>query len=99
MKKDDLPDEYVPTSLRPEKPEPRDHVEYAVGYEEKPGSYGMTDGPSPSLQEMLEVVPDEPRKWPCVVRFNKDGTDEILYRWDWKKGCWKRGSSGGPNYR
>lgn len=64
-------------------------VVYACGYEHKPNSFGMFHGPNPSLEEMLEVVPDEPENNPCLIKFTDypEGTNEILYRW--KNNKWK----------
>lgn len=85
---DDLPDEYIPTALRLDELPRREQVVYACGYERKPNSFGMFHGPNPDLYEMLEVVPDEPDNSPCLIRFNLDGTDEVLYRW--RDGRWVR---------
>ena len=77
----ELPIEYIPTSLRKPKPQARPEVLYGCGYEETPGSFGMFHGPNPNVEQMLEVVPDDSIKKPCLIRFNKNGTDEVLYRW------------------
>ena len=74
-----LPDSYVPTKLRPSEPEFREEVMYAIGTEHKRGEFGMWQGPNPELIEMLEVVGKSRRD--CILRFNLDGTDEVLYRW------------------
>jgi hypothetical protein len=60
---------------------------YAAGYEEEPGSFGMFYGPVLDLLEVLHVVPHGIR--PCIIRFNKDGSDEVLYRWDDIEKSWK----------
>ena len=82
----DLPDEYTPSSLRPQEPQRREEVTYAIGV--STGMVvggaemvkGMTHGPTPNLQEMLEVVPETKDGLSVIVRFNQDGGDEILYR-------------------
>jgi hypothetical protein len=60
---------------------------YAAGYEEKSGSFGVFYGPTPDLVDVLEVVPSGIR--PCIIRFDKDGNDEVLYRWDDTEHSWK----------
>jgi hypothetical protein len=87
----ELPDEYIPKSLRPEKKK-KQSVMYAVGYKELGReSYGMFDGPTPKLEEMLEVVPRESK--PCYIfKYNSDGTEERIYQWQndkWKKCVWR----------
>lgn len=59
-----------------------DEVVYAVGVERKPGQFGMTHGPTPTLQRMLEVCSE-----PGGVLFKFTGErEEVLYRW--KDGGW-----------
>lgn len=106
-KNDDLPAEYVPKSLRPPEPQERDRVMYACGWEtvwagDKPtASYGMFAGPFPRVESALEVVPEKARslteiaqgRTPVIVRFNLDGTDEVIYRWYVSRTgtpCWRR---------
>ncbi len=62
---------------------------YGIGIEHEPGSFGMTDGPFFELKVALETVPfpSEDRK-SCIIQFNKDGTDSVLYRW--KTDSWIR---------
>ena len=81
-----LPESFSPSSYGPPQIEKRNEVVYAAGYEEKPGSFGMFDGPTPSLMEILESVPCGTN--PCIIRFNLDGSDDVLYRWDNKR-IWK----------
>lgn len=89
-RQDSLPDEYVPESIRPEDRKRRKSIAYACGYEDKPNSFGMFHGPNPDLKQMLDVVPDREDESPCIIRFNLDGTDEVLYRWDESKRCWRK---------
>lgn len=66
----------------PDKPD----VMYAIGQDHGEGQYGMWDGPNPSLDAMLEVVGHTNAS--VIVRFNEDGTTDVLYRWDgddWKR--------------
>lgn len=58
---------------------------YAIGQDEGDGGYGMWDGPNPSLREMLEVIGRDTNS--VIIRFNVDGTDEVIYRWytEWKQ--------------
>jgi hypothetical protein len=83
----ELPESYTPSSYGPPTVEKRNEVIYAAGYEEKPGSFGMYDGPTPSLHEILESVPCGVN--PCIIRFNLDGTEEVIYRWDTSSNSWK----------
>ena len=93
---DNLPKEYRPSSLRPKQPETRTEVVYAIGYEDRKSSvlnttsYGMTHGPTPNLNNMLEVVPDEDTRTAYIIRFNLDGTDEPIYQWHKQKMKWVR---------
>lgn len=100
-----LPDEYVPKSLQEPEPVSRE-VAYGIGVGKKwfrknnkmiPISFGMTHGPYPTLEETLDVVPDD--EYRCqektfVIRFNKDGTDDVLYQWDANRDRWVRFKSG-----
>lgn len=84
----ELPDRYVPAALgidseRVDVPRP---IMYGIGNEYSPNEFGMTHGLSPDPREMLEVVPDEvfrPQSSVriCLLRFNSDGTEEVLYTW------------------
>ncbi|MCK9558103.1 MAG: hypothetical protein M0R50_08710 [Candidatus Cloacimonetes bacterium] len=88
MKPDDkLEKSHTPSSLKPDKIVYRKEVIYATGYEKAPLSFGMWAGPTPILAEMLEMVPNGPN--PCIIRFNIDGTDDVLYRWDDKHNDWR----------
>lgn len=70
--------EYVPMQFRPEKREVRE-VMYAIGTEHSPGEFGMCHGPHPDENEMLEKVGMSRKD--CIIRFNEDGTDEVIWRW------------------
>jgi hypothetical protein len=91
MPDDKEPEIYRPSELQPEEPpklKPIERVLYAIGIEADPpsSSYGMTHGPVHSLTQMLEVVPI---KDSVLFRFNKDGTSEVLYKWDADERHWK----------
>lgn len=75
----ELTNEYTPEVLRPIEPKPNKEIMYTMGTEHKRGEIGMRNGPNPELKEMLEVVGNSVRD--CIIRFNQNGTDEILYRW------------------
>ena len=84
-----LPKTYTP-SVESSKPKQRNEVTYGIGYEDIDNSFGMSKGPTPRIMEFLEVVPYvEPDSKPCIIRFNLDGTDEVLYRWDKNKLAWE----------
>jgi hypothetical protein len=75
----DLPREYIPESLKKEKTKSnRKKVMYGIGIEHSPHEFGMIDGPNESLEDMLETIGDNKHH---IIRFNKDGTDDILYYW------------------
>ncbi|MCI0422269.1 MAG: hypothetical protein L0312_24080 [Acidobacteria bacterium] len=74
----DLPLRYWPGLVEHDEKLPRP-LRYGVGIQEKPGSFGMLHGPCERLQTCLDVYPDDDRA--CVVRFNTDGSDEVIYRW------------------
>jgi hypothetical protein len=84
----ELPERYVPKKLGMEQ-EQVDTVRpilYGIGIEHKPNDFGMTHGLATDVKDMLEVVPDETfepshGERVCLLRFNSDGTDEILYVW------------------
>jgi hypothetical protein len=82
---DNLPLKYVPSCLLKKPPISRE-VMYGIGIEYEYNEFGMTDGPSSELYIMLEIAPGEDKS--CVIRFNEDGTDDVLYRW--KNDSWVR---------
>lgn len=84
----DLPNRYVPKKLGVEAEEVNvlRPVMYGVGIEHKPNEFGMTHGIVADVAEMLEVVPDEvfepsDSKRYCLLRYNPDGTHNVLYTW------------------
>jgi len=83
-----LPNEHVPESLRKPEPKKRSEVVYAIGIGHNPQRFGMIRGPTPDLYQMLNIVPEASLDPICITRFNKDGTDDLLYEWDVSK--WKR---------
>lgn len=95
IRKSDLPDEYVPKSLRPPEQSPPRQEGWACGYKDDQGGegYAMFAGPFPSVFDALEVVPQEaagvaPPTY--LIHFLADGTEEIVYRWNSNKHCWYR---------
>jgi len=81
--------EYIPTALRSTRREVRQQILYAIGEEHKPGEFGMKNGPTPFLKEMLEVEGENDND--RIIRFNLDtldGTDEAI--WRWKDNRWVR---------
>lgn len=62
---------------------------YAIGYEHRPNEFGMAYGPTPNLDEMLEVMPGDDECAACLFRFDEtNGTEEIIYRW--QDGGWRK---------
>lgn len=52
---------------------------YAIGQDDGNGGYGMWNGPTPSLQDMLDIDGRDDNT--VLIRFNVDGTDDLIYRW------------------
>jgi hypothetical protein len=83
----ELPDSYKPSSLSNINIcNSRRDIVYAIGIEHKPNSFGMTHGPHTDIKEMLEVCPTDNKS--VILRFNLDGTDDILYRWNETNQIW-----------
>lgn len=87
-----LPKRYIPKSLRKESKfsfldfHDRNYTVYGIGIESSRNNYGMTHGPVISLDEMLDVVPDCNEKNVYIIRFNRYGTEDVIYKWrgsDW----------------
>lgn len=74
MTKENLPDEYVPIGIRDLKRK----TMYGIGTEYTPGEFGMIDGPNSNIYELLDKVCGN---GDCIIRFNEDGTDDVLFRW------------------
>ena len=82
----DEPDEHVPLILLRRRVEPPRGVEYGIGVECEPRSWGMTHGPFSDLNETLETTPLHAGS--AIIRFNADHTEDVLYRWTghaWRK--------------
>ncbi len=66
-------------------------IVYAVGIENAPDEFGMVDGPTPDLAQLLDKNPDHEYDNPdghpvYVIRFNPDETQDQLYYW--RGNCW-----------
>ena len=84
----ELPSSYSPYAVNVEE---RHEVVYAAGYEENPGSFGMFAGPTPHVKDLLDSIPRENHGFDaCIIRFNLDGSDDVVYRWDEIQFIWKR---------
>lgn len=84
-----LPEFHQPQHLRSAKTPPVTvPIMYGHGIEHTPGEFGMVFGPTSDLEEVLEQEGQDTRD--AIVRFNKDQTDTILYRWDSKKEGWRK---------
>lgn len=70
--------EHIPGSLRPPMRNTPREVMFAIGIENAPGDFGMTHGPAPTEEELLEVVPDDGA---VLLRLNGDKPDDVLWRW------------------
>lgn len=91
---DDLPLEHVPKGLRPVQPQQRTRVMYACGWEvvwkgdDPKVDYGMWAGVFPNVEQALDSEPPRDSitniakaNTAVIVRFNLNGTDEVIYRW------------------
>ncbi len=81
---ENLPQEYVPASLRGVKP--RKNVQYAGTYPREGITISWNFGPHDELLQTLNWVPLDPSARPQVCRLELDGTNTIIYRW--KAGRW-----------
>lgn len=59
---------------------------YACMIEESLGGFSGWSGPNPSLEAMLAEEPEEENLRHVIVGFNPDGTNNVIYRWNKKKG-------------
>lgn len=88
-----LPSRYVPNSMGIEENVTPRPIMYAIGHEYRPGEWGMTHGLVADVKDMLDTVPNEILEPPksvrtCIIRYNSDGTDTVLYKWQDK--AWVR---------
>jgi len=70
--------EYTPKSLQQPK-QPR-KTTYGIGIEHRPNEFGMTHGPIPYVNELLEVAPFDNKA--RIIRFNENYTDDVIYTWN-----------------
>ena len=59
-------------------------IMYAIGEQHKFYEFGMWHGPNPDEKEMLEICGKSNKS--CIIRFNTDGTNEVI--WKWKEDRW-----------
>ncbi len=64
-----------------------EELECTIGEKRMLDKFGMWDGPNPDVKIMLETegVSNKSR----IIRFNKDGTDEIIWWWNDKDEVWE----------
>ena len=79
-----MSEEYIPLSLRRELC-PR-LISYGIGVENESDSYGMTHGPVPNEQLLLDEIPLYEKS--VLIRFNADYSETVLWRWN--KDRWVR---------
>ena len=61
-------------------------VMYGIGYEDATGGYGMIDGPTPNINDMLSSYGSTGA---CIVQLTGNiKNDVVLYRWDDSKLIW-----------
>jgi len=78
-----LPPTYIPKSLRKseEQQEPKpDFAIFAIGYTNDAKTFGMHYGPTESLQEMLDTIPE-----------TKEGMITVIVAFPGKNDIWKEG--------
>jgi len=78
---------YQPTVLRPRKKVKRE-VMYAIGEDDEQGGYGMWAGPVPDEGRMLETIGKSNKS--CLIRFNEDDTDEVIWKWNNDDEVWEK---------
>ncbi|HDZ25752.1 MAG TPA: hypothetical protein ENH65_04480 [Candidatus Aminicenantes bacterium] len=80
---------YQPTHLRPPETKKigRDEIMYAIGEEHSPGEFGMWAGPIPIEKAMLEMEGESDKS--RIIRFNKDGTDAVIWKWNDEDLVWE----------
>ena len=71
------PIEFVPGSRRHSRALLR---AYGIGVEREPRCWGMWAGPFERLDDALDRPGREARK-DAIIRFNEDGSEDVLYRW------------------
>ena len=74
---------YTPKVLRKKKDENQREEMYAVGTEMREGTYSMWEGPSPTVDEMLETVGTGGSD--VIIRYNPDYTEDVIWRWSRNK--------------
>lgn len=55
-------------------------IMYAIGQNDNKGGYGIWAGPISSEEQMLKVIGRDDNS--VIIRFNSDGTDEVIWKWD-----------------
>jgi len=55
-------------------------VIYAIGQDGGEGRYDFWDGPNPSEEKMLEVAGRDSNS--IIIRFNADGSEDVIWQWD-----------------
>ena len=75
--------EYIPSCLRKKEDGIPRNIIYAIGEEHKPGEFGMWKGPTLAERDMLESVGRSDKS--CIIRFNDDYTEDVIWRWKRKR--------------
>ena len=74
-----LPKKYTPESLRTKQSKMRrESIMYGIGIEHTRNEFGMIDGTTNDIFELLETEGAHKER---IIRFNEDGTDDVLYKW------------------
>lgn len=80
-----LPDFYQPRVLRDVEPTPRE-LAYGIGVRDLKSGFGMVHGPAP-LELMLDMCG---KSGSYIIRFNADGSDDVIYFWDSVDHGWRK---------
>ena len=78
---------HTPSCLRPVM-HPSKEVSYGIGEQHQPNSFGMWAGLVTSEFQVLEMVGKSDKS--CIIQFNLDGTDEVVWQWDDNRNYWVR---------
>jgi DNA polymerase len=73
------PVEYIPERLRPQRKILRKRM-FGIGIPNGDAGFGMVNGPTEILKEMLDNVPSDIKS--VIIRFNEDGSDDVIFKWE-----------------
>ncbi len=87
----DWPEEYIPKRLRKGWTAlPRESSEFLCCRKNSLGYFTKVAGPFRQLADALEVIPEDYQKRSRIMLLNKDGTEQVVYRWNQQRAMWIR---------